>query len=82
MDCYALGLRKAVAMQQAGTMNCMLEERYLSWKTEEMGTKISQGKATLEECAAYAKAKGEPTLKSGKQELFEMVRNRYLYPGN
>jgi xylose isomerase len=82
MDCYALGLRKAVAMQQAGTMNSMLEERYLSWKTDEMGTKISQGKATLEECAAYAKAKGEPTLKSGKQELFEMVRNRFLYPGN
>jgi xylose isomerase len=75
-------LRKAVAMQQAGTMNSMLEERYLSWKTDELGIKISQGKATLEECAAYAKAKGEPTLKSGKQELFEMVRNRYLYPGN
>jgi xylose isomerase len=82
MDCYALGLRKAAAMEQAGTMRSMVEERYLSWKADELGIKISEGKATLEECVAYAKREGEPTMQSGQQELYEMVRNRTLYPGN
>jgi xylose isomerase len=79
MDTYALGLRKAAKMKEEGTMKSMMEERYLSWKTETIGKKIEQGKATLEECAQYAKSKGEPKKTSGKQELFELVRNRYLY---
>jgi xylose isomerase len=82
MDCYALGLRKAAAMQQAGELDSMLQARYASWQTGSLGRKISNGQATLEECAEYAKEKGEPVLQSGKQEMFEMVRNRYLYPGN
>ena len=79
MDCYALGLRKAAAMHEAGVMRQMLNDRYLSWSSTVMGRKIERGQATLEECAAYGKAQGEPQAKSGKQELFEIVRNRYLY---
>lgn len=77
MDCYALGLRKAAAMQS--TMQGMLDERYLSWSTESLGLKIEKGEATLEECVEYAKQKGQPTPKSAKQELFEAVRNRFMY---
>jgi xylose isomerase len=79
MDTYALGLRKAAKMKEEGTMKSMMEERYLSWKMEAIGRNIEQGEATLEECAQYAKSKGEPKKTSGKQELFELVRNRYLY---
>lgn len=79
MDCYALGLRKAAAMHEAGLMRRMLQDRYLTWSTTEMGRKIEQGQATLEECAAYAKERGEPEANSGQQELFEVVRNRFLY---
>lgn len=79
MDCYALGLRKAAKMHEDGILHSMLHERYLSWKTEELGKKIEQGNVTLEECVEYAKQRGEPDQKSAKQELFEMVRNRYLY---
>jgi len=79
MDCYALGLRKAAAIHEAGVMRQMLNDRYLSWSSTEIGPKIEQDQATLEECAAYAKAQGEPEAKSGQQELFEVVRNRYLY---
>ena len=82
MDCYALGLRKAAAMHAEGLLSRMLQERYLSWKAEEIGQRIEQGKATLEECVAHAKGHGEPPLESGRQELFEMVRNRHLYPSN
>jgi xylose isomerase len=77
MDCYALGLRKAAAMQDE--MAKMVDERYLSWKTSSLGQRIEQGEASLEECAEYAKEMGELALESGRQELFEVVRNRYLY---
>ena len=79
MDCYALGLRRAAKMKEDGLMKSMLDERYLSWKTEAIGQKIESGTATLEECSEYAKAHGEPKQTSGKQELFEIVRNRYVY---
>lgn len=79
MDCYALGLRKAVALHEAGTLRRMLDERYLSWSVTSIGQRIEQGRATLEECAAYAKEHGEPQAQSGQQELWELVRNRFLY---
>jgi xylose isomerase len=79
MDSYAQGLRKAAKMKEDGIMKSMVDERYLSWKTETIGRKIEEGQATIEECADYAKARGEPKQTSGKQELFEIVRNRYIY---
>jgi xylose isomerase len=82
MDAYALGLRKAVKLQEEGMLEKMLQERYATWSTEDIGRKIESGEATLEECAEYAKSKGEPPLVSGKQELFEMIRNRHLYSSN
>lgn len=77
MDCYAAGLRKAAAMRT--TMNEMKEKRYASWKTTSIGPKILAGTATLEECVVFAKEQGEPAPQSSKQELFEIVRNRFLY---
>jgi xylose isomerase len=59
-------------------LDTMLRERYLSFETEEIGNKIEDGTATLEECEAYAKKMGEPNLTSGKQELFEIIRNQYV----
>lgn len=79
MDAYALGLRKAVQLQEEGKLEEMLQERYATWSTEDIGKKIEAGEATLEECAEYARSKGEPPLISGKQELCEMIRNRHLY---
>lgn len=79
MDTYALGLRKAAKMKEDGSIRSMLEERYLSWKTESIGQKIEKGETSLEECAEYAKSKGEPKKISAKQELFESVRNRFVY---
>jgi len=95
MDCYALGLRKAVELLQDGTLKNMLQQRYSSWsgkkhkdddddddveEEECMGKKILNGTATLEDCVAYAHSlQKEPTAESGKQELYEMERNRILY---
>lgn len=79
MDTYALGLRKAAQMKEDGTLQSMVEERYSSWKAIPLGIKIEKGEATLEECVEYAKNAGEPKKSSGKQELYEITRNRFLY---
>ena len=78
MDTYARGLRNAAKMHTDGVLDAMLRERYLSFETEEIGNKIEAGTATLEECEAYARKMGEPKLTSGKQELFEIIRNQYV----
>lgn len=78
MDTYARGLRNAAKMKQDGVLDQMVKERYLSFQTEAIGKKIEDGTATLEECEAFAKEKGEPASISGKQELYEIVRNRYV----
>ena len=78
MDCYALGLRKAAAMKEAGTLRTLLDERYKSWDSD-LGRRIVAGTATLEECEARAKETGEPQRTSGQQELYELIRNRHLY---
>lgn len=78
MDCYARGLRNAAKMHEDGVLDDMVRERYASFETESIGRRIEAGTATLEECEAYAKQKGEPKSISGKQELYEMIRNQYV----
>ena len=46
MDAYALGLRKAGKMQEDGVLNQMLQKRYLSWSTEDIGKKNVAEEAT------------------------------------
>jgi xylose isomerase len=79
MDTYALGLRKAAKMKVDGVIASMLTERYLSWSVDPLGCKIERGEATLEDCVEFAKSKGTPRQISGKQELYEMIRNGYIY---
>jgi xylose isomerase len=42
------------------------------------GGKFEKGDSSLEELAKLAAEMGEPELRSGKQELFEGLVNRYL----
>ena len=79
MDTYALGLRKAAKMRSE--LKSMVNQQCTSRKTEEIGQRIEDDKATLEDCVDYEKAQSEHKKVSGKQELFECVRNRYLYNG-
>jgi xylose isomerase len=78
MDAYARGLRNAAKMHEEGVLDNMVRERYLSFQTEDIGQKIEAGTATLEECEACAKTMGEPKIVSGKQELYEIIRNHYV----
>lgn len=55
----------------------MVKDRYSSYDSGE-GKRFEEGKMTLEEVVAYAKANGEPKQISGKQELYESIVNMYI----
>merc|ERR1712087_474494 len=79
MDCLARGLRGACKMVEEGVMKNSLNTRYLSWKETPLAKKVADGKATLEECEAYALKCTEPKQISGKQEYLEQLVNKYIF---
>ena len=76
MDTFARGLRNAAKIREEGVLPAMVKDRYASYEGG-IGKKIEEGTLTLEECETYIEQNGEPNQTSGKQELFEMVLNRY-----
>ncbi len=79
MDSFALGLIKAVELQEDGRIDEFVKERYASFDSE-LGQKIRAGKASLEELAEKAIKKGDaPLPSSGKQEYLESVMNQVLF---
>ncbi|KAE8963459.1 Xylose isomerase [Phytophthora fragariae] len=63
---------KAAKLLEKNELGEMVKQRYASWKSA-LGERIEDGRATLEEVAAYAKESGEPDHVSGKQELAELL---------
>lgn len=78
MDAFARGLRQAAAIMQDGVLPAMVTERYSTFDTHALAKKVEEGQASLEELEAHAMSCGEPVKKSGQQELYEMVLNRYV----
>ncbi len=79
MDSFALGLIKAVELQEDGRIDSFVKERYASFSSE-LGQKIRAGSASLEELAEKAISKGEaPLPASGMQEYLESVMNQVLF---
>ena len=72
MDAMARGLLNASAICEKSPIPGMVKERYASFDCGE-GKAFEDGKMTLEELVAYAKANGEPKQISGKQELYETI---------
>ncbi|MDR1383487.1 MAG: xylose isomerase [Planctomycetaceae bacterium] len=80
MDAFAKGLKIAAAIHESGEIAKMLAERYSSWDSG-VGTEIEAGKHSFKTLEQYILEKGEITPnKSGRQELFENVVNRYTFP--
>jgi xylose isomerase len=77
MDIFARALESAAAILEKSEIPTMLKERYASFDSGE-GKKFDEGKSTLENLVAYAKANGEPKMISGKQELYESIVNMYI----
>lgn len=76
MDAMARGLLNATAIVEESPIPQMLKERYASFDAGK-GKEFEDGKLSLEDLVAYAKANGEPKQTSGKQELYETIVNLY-----
>ena len=55
----------------------MIKKRYSSFESD-LGKKFTNSELTLKQMNSYAKKIDEPNLKSGRQEFFENLINRYI----
>lgn len=79
MDAFALGLKIAAEIRQSGEMTQMVQDRYASWDSG-IGAEIEADKHNFKSLEKYMLKKGnaDPN-KSGRQELFENIVNRYTF---
>lgn len=77
MDCFARGLKAAAAAKSDNTWDRMLKERYSSYDSG-IGEKIEKGNTNFGELEKYIMANGEAKRFSGKQELYEVLINKYV----
>jgi len=77
MDTMARALIIAADILEKSPYLKMVSERYASFDGGK-GKEFEEGKLSLEDVVAYAKAKGEPKQISGKQELYEAILNMYI----
>ncbi|MEJ7737981.1 MAG: xylose isomerase [Chitinophagaceae bacterium] len=77
MDAFARALVIADNMVQNSEYRKLRSERYNSFDTGK-GKEYEEGNLSLEELSEYAIQNGEPQLRSGRQEYFENLINRYI----
>ncbi|HET9824137.1 MAG TPA: xylose isomerase [Chitinophagaceae bacterium] len=77
MDTFARALIVADAILQKSEYKKLRAERYSSYDSGK-GKEFEQGKLSLEDLRAYAIENGEPQTRSGRQEYFENIINRYI----
>jgi xylose isomerase len=77
MDSFARALLTAHRILEESPYREMRRQRYQSFDAGE-GKAFAEGKMSLEDLCAYAIEHGEPEQRSGKQELFENLLNRYI----
>jgi xylose isomerase len=77
MDSFARALIIADTILQKSEYKKLRTERYASFD-QNKGKEYEEGKLSLEDLREYAIANGEPAIRSGKQEYFENLINRYI----
>ena len=77
MDAFARGLLAAQQIMDDGLLDNFIEERYASY-SEGIGKQIMSGEATFESLEGLIMEKGEPSLKSGRQEMLESIFMSYF----
>ncbi|MEM6964963.1 MAG: xylose isomerase [Bacteroidota bacterium] len=77
MDIFARALLVANDVLQESKYKDLLKARYASF-SKGKGAKFAKGKLSLEDLSKIAIKKGQPTQRSGKQELFENIINQYI----
>ncbi|HYF31168.1 MAG TPA: xylose isomerase [Chitinophagaceae bacterium] len=77
MDAFARSLIVADNVLQHSDYKKIRKERYASFDTGK-GREFGQGKLSLEDLRDYAIEKGEPEMRSGRQEYLENLINRFI----
>ncbi len=77
MDTFARALITADQILQNSDYKKFRQDRYASFDSG-TGKDFAAGKLTLEDLRAYAIDKGEPEMRSGKQEYLENLVNRFI----
>ncbi|HUR65417.1 MAG TPA: xylose isomerase [Chitinophagaceae bacterium] len=77
MDSFARALITADNILQRSDYKKTRTERYASFDTGK-GKEFEEGRLSLEDLREHAIKNGEPEIKSGKQEYFENIINRYI----
>ncbi len=77
MDAFARGLLIANRLNDDGVFEDFIAERYRSYQSG-FGTRLMEGKVTLEEAEQWIIENGPPKPKSGRQEMLELILNDYL----
>ena len=77
MDAFARALTVADNILQQSDYKKIRTERYASFDSGK-GKEFEEGKLTMEDLRRYAIDKGEPQTKSGRQEYFENIINRFI----
>lgn len=77
MDAFARGLKIAHAIIADGRLDGFKKERYSSFDSG-IGAKIEAGEVGFEELEAYTLKNGEPSTKSGRQEMLENLINEFI----
>ena len=77
MDAFARALTTADNVLNKSDYKKLRKERYASYDSGK-GKAFEEGKLSLEDLRAYAIENGEPATKSGKQEYFENIINRFI----
>lgn len=77
MDAFARALLIAEKILKDGTYQKMRAARYASFDSAR-GKAFEAGTLSLEDLRAYALEKGEPATRSGQQELYELLINKFI----
>jgi xylose isomerase len=77
MDTFARGLKIAAALRADGRIAEFVRARYATWDSD-LGCKVEQGQASLEELEKIALTQPAPALSSGGQEYLENIVNEFL----
>ncbi len=77
MDAFARALLAAHEILEQSAYKSLRAHRYASFDTGK-GKDFEQGKLSLNDLAHIAGTQAEPEMRSGKQELFENILNRYV----
>lgn len=79
MDVYAQGLIACEKIMEEGVLPGMLAKRYSTFDSG-LGAAVECGKATFADLEAHAlQVENTPQPKSGQQELYEAIFNRYIF---